>query len=445
VEYDRLLEDLELQLPAPQGSRSLKREMLACVAIATAAVTEERLCTAFSDDGLTRRQARDCLTGLRPVVVERDPGRFWLFHDDFRRYAEQRTSAEDRQAAHRRFAAALDAGRRSDELGSLAEHCWLGGNYERLADLPGERELDAWFEAASPRDVVDMHRLALAAALRLHDDIRIMRNAFAAALAAEAADLPWDLRGGPPGETDLKRWSFVAPPRGVDFEALRQRACALHAAADGCQSDAALATEIAGRFLAPQQLLLETRESDYHELQEYTEALTRWFLRSGRPTETLALLREEALGWAVIQAVGQELRAERDPGVLGKWTSVLTGQNDILDREIIAAAVEHLITGRELATARIVRTLLDAAQIAAEVRRDAGVLLSLVEGQIHTSASDIDTDVRWNEHEVTNPLGWRECFFTALRRRRPVRDWSSVSASFHPEQVRRAMEIPSHR
>lgn len=410
MEYDRLLEDLELQLPMPQGSRSLRQEMLACVAIATAAVTEERLRIAFSADGLTQRQAHDYLTGLRPVVVERDSGRFWLFHDDFRRYAEQRTSVEDREVAHRRFAIALDVDRSGDELVSFAEHCWLGRSYERLADLPRQRRLDEWFEASPAGDVVDMHRLATAAALRLHDDVRIMGNAFVASLAAEAADLPSELGSGSRRKTDMVRWSFVAPPRGVEFQALRQRAHALDVAADGCRLDAALAAEIANRFLAPRELLLEASENDI-ELQEYTKALTRWFLRSGRPSEVLAVLAQDALEWAVIQAVSEALRTERDPGVLGEWVSVLAGQNEVLDREIIGMALEHLIAGRDASTARIVRTLLGAAQIVDEDRRDARVLLSLVEGQVHSSASDIDTLVRWDEQGMGIPLGWRESFF----------------------------------
>jgi hypothetical protein len=103
--------------------------------------------------------------------------------------------------------------------------------------------------------------------------------------------------------------------------------------------------------------------------------------------------------------------ALRHADVLAEWTTALAGINDVLDREMIRVAVEHLIGGADLTTTRIARGLLDIPRTGHEVRRDAGVLLSLVEKGIHADWLASDVGVRWNENNSTNPLEWREFFF----------------------------------
>lgn len=410
-EYDRLLDDLEKRLPAPQGSKSLRRELLACLAVAAAAVTEERLCSAFAEDGLTLRQARDYLSGLRPVVAERRTGCYWLFHDDFRRYAEESTSLSERSAAHRRLARALDLDWRKEELAAWAEHLWLGNEDARLAGLPCERSLEQWFQSAPQRAVVTMHRLALAAAFRIGEDIGILRNALAAERAAEAADLPSVDMDDVPPELGLKGWSFVVPPKGVDSRSLQRRASALQAAATGCEKDQLLAAEIADRFLIPEELIPDSDEQTDYETRSYISALARWRLFSGDLEGAKRVAENERFSSMATPALSGDFVIETKADVLAVWADALVGVSEWLDREITKAALLHLAEGREQCALSIARALAGCSSTTAETLRDAAVLLSLIEGDNLTDTKDLEARVRWNEGETTRPGEWREFFF----------------------------------
>ncbi len=187
-EYERLFGDLQSVVDFPNASASLSREIFACLAVAQAAVTAKRLCRACRFSDLSERQAADLLESLRPVIVQREPGCFRLFHDDFRRYVEEQISERELTAAHGRFGAALKGDCQGNEFAALAEHQWLAGDYEGLSSLGSAHCLVDWFKEASAETVANVHRFALAAAFRLHDDLAVMRNALAASRVAEVAD-----------------------------------------------------------------------------------------------------------------------------------------------------------------------------------------------------------------------------------------------------------------
>ncbi len=411
-DYQRLLTDLGCVLPRVQGSDSLRDDLLACLAVATTSVTEERLCAGFAEEDLKRREARDFLRGLRPVVVEREQGRFWLFHDDFRRYAEENTAGSSRLEAHRRLAQALALDWKGEELLAWAEHLWGAGEDRSLADLPERLMLPEWFQRAPRRAVVGMYKLALAAAFRLADDIRILRNALAAARAVEAAGLHWAPRDEETPEPGLKGWSFVVPPRGVDSSSLQRRAAALRAAAEGYREDPALAAEIAGRFRLSATELEGVDERDEREALEYVQALAHWCLRSGDLNGARRLCTEgSAVGSRSSAACSEELAIQKDQGILGAWAAALAGASEEIDWRLAEAATLHLTVARSAHAGVIARALAAVPVPAPETVRDAAVLLSLVDGTNRASVEHQEALVRWDDRATTEPAQYREFFF----------------------------------
>lgn len=422
-EYDRLLDDLEALLPAPHGSKSLRRELLAHLAVSTVAVTRERLCAAFSEDGLTPRQASDYLIGLGPIVIQRGLGRFWLFHDDFRRYAEERTSPSERLAAHRRLAHALGQDWQHEELGSWAEHLWLGGEDRTLADLPGIRSIEHWFRAAPPKVVVSMHRLALASSFRLGAESQILRNALAMARAVEAANLPSVEADEMPPASGLKGWSFVIPPCGIDPQSLRRRASALEAAAYWCARETSLAKEIASRFMLSNELHSGLGEQNSHEVSLYLGALAKWLLRSGDLVGLRKLATDERFADLAVPVFREEILLANDEGSLAAWSEGLAGVSASLDRDLAAASLFHLVEGRTQCSLAISKALVWSHSINLEAQRDAAVLVSLAEGINVTEPRHLEALVRLTDRR-TEPGEWREFFFHGfvVAASGPVRD-----------------------
>lgn len=407
-EYSRLLDDLENLLPKPRDSRSLGRDLLTCIAVSTVAVTEERLCAAFEDDDLTPRQARDYLAGLGPVVVERGRGEYWLFHDDFRRYAEERTHPGERPSAHRRLACALERDWQREELSGWVEHLWLACEYKHLANLPQERLLKQWFHLAPREAVVKLHMFALAAAFKLGEEIYILRNALACERAAEVADLPPLSRDDP---ERLKDWTFAVPPRGVDFASMQRRASALNAAAYECEKEPDLAGEIASRFVLPDDLILSTNEDDEFDFRSYIGGLGRWLLRSGDLAGLKRLYGFERFSETIESVIGEEFCAETKSDVLTAWADAFAGLDDSLDRELAASALLHLAEGRVRCASSIARSLLWCTANSPESSRDATVLLSIIDGINYTNAAQSDALVRMDSRNTSRPENWREFFF----------------------------------
>ena len=430
-EYERLLAGLKSQRKVPDNSETLWNDLLGCLAVASTAVTPTRLSNAFSDDGMSARQAKDYLEGLRPVVVERAPGEFWLFHDDFRRYLEELPHvAQGRKAAHRRLAHALKQDWTGDELGSLAEHAWLGGDYEYLVELPYQRELAYWFQAASPHVVVGVHRLALAAAFALGDETAIMRIAYTATLAAEIADLPFTA-SNPPRELGLRGWSFVASPRDEDSRSLARRAPAIHAAASGYIDDPGLAAEIAGRFLIPMEKLGTVVKGDWHAEHDYLEALTRWLLTTGDTGPVRELIGNEHCAPAVTRAVEEEVLSQTDADIIRVWLVALVGRSLLLDRALVGTAVSHLNNGSETVALCIADVIAHSEETGIEFKRDARVLLSLSSNELMTKPGDQDAGVRWDEHaEISDATEWREFFFHGFATTASGKQPELVSCSF---------------
>lgn len=409
AEYESLLDDLEARLPAPQGSRSLRREMLACIAVAVASVTEERLSVAFAEDGLTKRQARDFLIGLGPILAERGRGHFWIFHDDFRRYAEERTSQEERSLAHRRFAAAVEEDWTGDEAGALAEHYWLGEEDEKLAAFPHSRNLEDWFAACSPRVVVTVHRLALAAAFRSTDELLIMRNALAHARAHEAAALPWHA-SGPAVDLGLKPWLRQVPPLGNDFRSLERRTLALEVAATHYAAQPELARQVAMRFEASLDALAAKDDPSEHAAGGYVQALVSWRLHCGDLPGVALLLQQERLRGAALTGVAAELSRARDLSLPRQWARAFAGVDEELDHRMVKAAVEHLVEGRDELAKQIIDELLQSEAIGEKIRRDTTVLLALLQGQLRKDPAFDCAHVKWREYEYS-PIEWRDFFF----------------------------------
>jgi hypothetical protein len=410
-EYDRLLDDLGELLLAPQGSKSLRRDLLAFFAVAAVGITEARLCAAFSDDNLTSRQARDYLAGLRPVVIEREPGQYWLFHDDFRRYAEERTSSNDRMEAHRRIGKALGHDWHGKELKAWVEHLWLGGQDDLLSNLPAGRSFAEWFRLSTKRAVVWMHRLAFAASFRRGRELEIIRNGLALERAIEVADLPWNGGDGVPAELGIRGWSFVVPPRGVARPSLDRRASALKAAADAYESDPSLAVEIFHRFSVPEEAILRAEEElDDSDVRNYIAALASWFLCSGNLAEVKKLAENNHFGHIAAPSFSSTLLSTVDPDILSSWSEALVGASNWLDRELVRAALVHLSEGRSPSALSIARALAWCPLAAPETIRDASVLLSLIEEVNLTSPASLTSLVRLEEQRATNPEEWREFF-----------------------------------
>jgi len=411
TEYESLLDDVETSLPKPHGSRSLRQEMLACVTIATAPVTESRLSTAFREDGLTKRHARDFLSGLGPVLAECGPGNYCLFHDDFRRYAEERTSPDQRSQAHCRFAMALEQDWAGSEVSALAEHYWLGREDERLADLPQTRSLEEWFTETTPRDTVTLHRLSLAAAFRLTDEVRIMRNLLAYARAHEAADLPWHA-SGLPEDAGLKPWAFVVPPAEYDLHSMERRSLALKAAANHYTSCPEQATEIARRFEVSLDALDDETGVHSHISNSYTQALTSWRMNSGDLPGTIELIKQGRFLDSTLKGVIHEFTTVKDPVQADLWTRALVGVHRSFDQGLIQIATEHLIDGQDTIARRIIDRVLDSPDINNNIRRNAAVLLSLLGGQLRKDQSFDCVSARMsNAYELIHS---REVFFAGF-------------------------------
>jgi hypothetical protein len=364
-EYARLLDDVRQRLPHPRGYETLRDDLLACFAVAIAPLTHARLQAAFADDGFNERDARDFLARLRPVVVELGEGRYRLFHDDFRRFAEEETeriNPEGRTQAHQRLAIALEKDWEAEELSAWVDHLWSGGECRRLAELPSTRKLEEWLISSPARSVLDLHRYALAASFRLADENLIFRTS----LAAERA---WEAAGGATGPT-LRDWSFEPPPRGTGYESMRRRIYALRAAASSFGDDPELARAIALRFST------EVQDLKAPESLEYLEAQVEWLLRSGALNAVVDWLAR-GMAHAVLVRLGRVFSEERRAEQLHSWSQALVGRHRHLDFFISEAAIRHLSDGWEDAAVAIAEHLYSRAGENQEAKRDGYVLLML--------------------------------------------------------------------
>lgn len=410
--YGQLLHDIVPILPMPRNSESLRSDLLAYFATAAAAITVTRLQAAFAGDGLTEREAKDFLLRLRPVVVDDGDGKFWLFHDDFRRYAEDYTSVEQRKSAHARHASALTGDWHDEELSALSEHLWLGGCHSELAELPRSRMLDEWVSAAPKHAVLATFQLAIAAQLRLGDDVGIMRSALAAARAIEVLGELKAHGDEPPAASGLGGWSFVVPPRLATGDSLLKRASALGAAASGCAADPALAAEIASRFLLPDSEVPDADDRDAYHLDHYVGAWARWLIRSGEFGGLRQLLSiGGTIGWWSTNAVVEEAMEEVDPALLDSWTAALRSLTPGLDRGLARAAFEHLVADRPEAAGSIARALAHGGAADSGASRDALAILSMIAGERLLGEAHLSVGLFWNERNSTEAHHWAGFFF----------------------------------
>ena len=411
-EYARLLDDLAAVLQAPRDSRSLKDDLLGCMAVSSTAISPSRLCLAFADDSLNSREARDFLEGMRPVLVDRGNGAFWLFHDDFRRYAEERTTLEQREASHRRMALALSTERTPDELGALAEHLWLGRMDDQLAALPRSRTLADWLAQAPSASVIALHRLAVAASFRRCDAVSIIGNALATARLCEAIDYqPADSEFAA-SSLGLRGWTFAIPPLGRDdHRSIQRRAAAIEAAALHCADEPAVATDIVERFAMPLDEFIEEADTHSQAHEFYLSALVEWHLRSGDMGAAQALVDDERVRGFVFRPLRELFLAERATEILQAWANALVGRQDYLDSEIAGAAFVHATDGRLDAARILADSLMRPGAVEGLTMRDAWVLGSLLGDERDGPPWEIPHGVRWNPMRSTEPAVWRDFFF----------------------------------
>ena len=423
AEYDQLLDDIG-EAARERGHRSLHRDVMSFLAVASTDITEKRFRVAFRDDQLSSRDAREQLELLRPIVVEQETGHYWLFHDDFRRFAEERLAAEDAKVAHRRHCAALHEDWSGSELAAFAEHLFLGEEWSRLAQLPSTRALEDWFCSAPADSVLVLHRLAIAAAFCQLEEISIIRNALATARAVEATEHPADDVSTASGE-DLTRWTFRVPPRD---RALSTRAAAFDVATRGCREDLALATEIVDRFKFPEDQVVDEDNPAWHEVEEYSRALVGWFLNSGNLAEARRFLSDSALSPYGAHALSAVFLAEKDPAVVQVWTQALAGINEEADAAICEAACRHLGDGRDRVALSVATAMFNHGACGADAERDAAALVALIEGEQCVLPHHVDAGVRWDDRGSLDPLNWRGFFFCGFAAATvgPVRDVRTV-------------------
>lgn len=440
-EYAKLLADVQGHLPPAKGIPRLPQHLLAAFAAAMAPLTRARLQRALPEAQLTDWDVGEILDGLKPVLKESD-GRYRIFHDDFRRYAEEQTDAGLRTDAHQRLARALEQDWQDEELSAWVEHLWSGDEYRPLAELPEARKLEEWLSSAPARSVMDLHRYALAASFHLADENLIFRTS----LAAERA---WEAAGEATGPT-LRDWSFEVPPRGHGSDALERRAKVLKAVLAQYSQDPDLALAIADRFalqarrrarpesqLSQRKLysvrtivnrcrrvgfptrVMKARKRRGHlerrpalfvmrnELatQNYLRAHASWLLRSNRLAEAARMARTRDIHGLAVDSWRQAFADETSSVAIEAWAEQLVGRNRDLDFELAGVALVHLAEDRQGVAAALASAFLRFGD--EETRRDGYVLLALIGRQ--ADQEPVQGSVRWRiSHE---PIAWRDFFF----------------------------------
>jgi hypothetical protein len=414
AEYDRLLDDVGRAIPVPNDSRSLRRELLACIGVAGAAITASRLVRAFGRDPMSDRQAQDILEGLQPVLVEAGAGQFRLFHDDFRRYAEGRTGDADRVRAHERFGRALEKDWTGSELAAYAEHLWLGRADAELAEFPAKHELADLMARAPPWVVADAFRLALAAALRAGLDMSTFENCLGAIRAAEIADTLGLL-----GESEessgerLTEWTFRQPPVVATAE-LHVRADALNAAAAGYSGAPEVAAALVRRFELPGSRLGDEDVLNDHSWHEYATSLTRWLLATGDAAGVARLIVAESTAWQALRAVGLMISGPVAPDVAEHWTLCAAGKSPYADWTLDGAAISQILAGRESSAKAIVDAMAAVGVTSAAARRSVAAIASLLEGANRFTPPTGTVGIRLPEHSGSDPENWRDYFFAGM-------------------------------
>ena len=387
--YQSLAERLASNLPPHLAARpSLATDILQFCATALGTINAPRLVRAFHDDQMTLRDAKDALAGLRPILVETSPDSYRVFHDDFRRYSEQELSAEA-ATIHGRHADALADTWQSDELAAFAEHLWLAERDAKLAALPFSRSLDEWLAAGTPEGVRTMHRLALAAALRIGDEALIARTALAVGrvddVDPDARDELWMLDRAP---ANAREWLFVLPPGEDGRRARDVRGAALNAACRALATDPDMARTLAARFLV---MPAEAPEDD----PEYSSAVTRWLLASGQLDVAFGARQQLGDSGRVFEPIEEHFKRERNLQVVETNARAVSGTDSRWELLAIEGAVARIMVGDLVGAPRIVQGLLGGwARLAAVSRRDVFVVASLL-GVETPNAFESDGDAWW--------------------------------------------------
>ncbi|MCB9610722.1 MAG: hypothetical protein H6716_29315, partial [Polyangiaceae bacterium] len=387
--YESLAERLSANLPPHLATRvTLTADLLQFCAIALTSIDAPRLVRAFEDDEVKLRDASDALAGLRPILVETSPGNYRVFHDDFRRFGEQRFSG-DATGNHARHVVALAESWQPDELAAFAEHLWLAKRDTTLSELPFSKSLDEWLAASAPAAVATMHRLALAAALRVGDEALIARTALAVGRVAEVAPDPrdelWMLDRAP---ATAREWLFVLPPSEDGRRARGVRGAALNAACEALASDPDIAATLAARFLV---MPTDTAEDD----PEYSAAVVRWLLASGQ-LEVAFGAREQLGGSGVVfDRLEEHFERAQDLYIVELNARALAGTLPEWELLGIEGAVARIMAGDLTGASRIVQGMLGGwARLGAVSRRDVFVLTSLL-GLGSPNTFEADGDKWW--------------------------------------------------
>ena len=435
-EYGLLLEEVEALVPS--SSRSFRRELLAWLAVATVPVTAERLASGFSEDDLSLRQARDVLEALRPVVIQRE-GRFQIFHDDFRRYAEGRIAEEERVQAHARHSASMEHAYHPSELQALAEHLWSGKQYEKLAELPSIRDLEDWLTDYPVVQVESLYRLACAASISCGSDADIISSCLACKLAHDASPSWYRDNASFDSPKDIKGWTFIVPPSQPGHESLRVRAEALAAAARWFEDDPESAETIATRFtLGEFEPPTEDGRLD-HGYDSYLAAWAHWLLASGRAAVLADWIRSIDVEVPQVEIrLSSLLSTEARPSVLEAWIAELLPAISRIETSILDAAVEQVVSGRLDCGAAIVRLVLPVVNEVSDWTRRDVLALGCLLGICELTDDCTEAPLRWSAHSDSGDR-FRDFFFSGMARGYASRGQELSSFEF-PERLREAVE-----
>lgn len=382
--YEQLIDDLRGSLrDAATTTRTLCDVLMAFFAVAQLPVTTDILLGAFQGD-LRPHQAEEVLSVLRPVLIRprEDAEEGWeIFHDDFRRFLEERCDANRRREAHRRHAVVLAANWKRGQLLPLAVHLWYGDEVHRLADLVPAQPLTYWLETADLAELAGAARLSVAAAIRTGELAQIAKAALAWERIVQVAPPTYDVDGYSRQKT-LRAWSFEVPPAELDWdqdwEGIRRVATALFAAAREYATDPVLAETVAKRFRPPKPIVLQ-RDEHRPELEWYLQAETELLLASGRPQDLAALIGTNLQAMRTVGArLRERLGSERN-GLRAQVCVAGLGEAALdLAYHLMLASLDALIQGRVAVAAGILGALLaHQDRFIPEAQRDLLVLAAL--------------------------------------------------------------------
>jgi len=373
-EYQTLLEDVSGLLPIPPGQRSLIKELLAYLATATYGLTPERLQLAFPDDFKNPRNALEILLALRPVILADEEDSYWVFHDDFRRYAEENVDSDLHRQAHRRHAATLSTEDEFESLGQVAEHLWLGGQFGELAELPSKHNLADWLLKASDESVIAAHKYGVAAAFEVEDIPTAVNNALLAHMAGQAVDYD-----GENATNSLSDLLYTVPIDATDFRGMEQRTEALRNLSHLTGAvDASVAADIAQRFMIePNELPTDRRLQD-HEVPRYIAALTEWHVTQENFDKLEPLLAKDApYQRAAIDEIASWLENTNDDNRATLCADAFVGPSVALDNAVAEAAFGILGRGEQSQARRLADIVLQRSGSSSALR-DAATIRHIV-------------------------------------------------------------------